>query len=223
MGQGEWFYISNNAPAGPVSLDELAGLFASRQLNPSSLVWHADLPDWVTAVLVPELRHAIVPPPVVSAEPIPYFTPQIDQRPIRFAGFWIRLVAYVIDSIVVEIAVAIMGEVMGIATSVQPITLQTGPSAIHLHPEGVIGFLMGWLYFSLMESSSRQATLGKLAVGIKVTDLHGQRISFGRATGRYFAKFLSQIIFAIGYIMAGLTQRKQALHDFVASTLVSYR
>jgi uncharacterized RDD family membrane protein YckC len=71
-----------------------------------------------------------------------------------------------------------------------------------------------------MESSSKQATLGKLALGIVVTDLNGNRISFGRATGRYFGKIVSGMIFAIGYIMAGFTEKKQALHDMIASCLV---
>jgi uncharacterized RDD family membrane protein YckC len=77
-----------------------------------------------------------------------------------------------------------------------------------------------WLYYALMESSSKQATLGKLALGIVVTDLNGNRISFGRATGRYFGKIVSGMIFAIGYIMAGFTEKKQALHDMIASCLV---
>ena len=71
-----------------------------------------------------------------------------------------------------------------------------------------------------MESSSKQATLGKLALGIVVTDLSGNRISFGRATGRYFGKIVSGMIMCIGYIMAGFTERKQALHDIMASCLV---
>jgi uncharacterized RDD family membrane protein YckC len=78
----------------------------------------------------------------------------------------------------------------------------------------------GWLYFAMMESSNKMATLGKMAIGIKVTDLNGNRISFGRATGRYFAKILSGMILMIGYIMAGFTEKKQALHDMIASCLV---
>jgi uncharacterized RDD family membrane protein YckC len=76
------------------------------------------------------------------------------------------------------------------------------------------------LYFAIMESSSIQATVGKLAVGVVVTDLNGERISFLRATGRYFAKILSAMILMIGYIMVGFTERKQGLHDMIASTLV---
>jgi uncharacterized RDD family membrane protein YckC len=71
-----------------------------------------------------------------------------------------------------------------------------------------------------MESSSAQATLGKLIIGIKVTNVHGDRISFGRATARYFAKVISALTLFIGYIMAGFTNKKQALHDIIADCLV---
>jgi uncharacterized RDD family membrane protein YckC len=71
-----------------------------------------------------------------------------------------------------------------------------------------------------MESSSLQATLGKMTIGIFVTDLNGSRISFGRATGRHFAKIVSTLVFFLGYLMAGFTQRKQALHDVIAGCLV---
>ena len=77
-----------------------------------------------------------------------------------------------------------------------------------------------WLYFALMESSSKQATLGKMALGIRVTDVNGNRIGFGRATGRHFAKILSGLILGIGFLMAAFTEKKQALHDMIAGTLV---
>lgn len=77
-----------------------------------------------------------------------------------------------------------------------------------------------WLYFTLMESSKYQATLGKMALGIRVTDLSGSRASWGRVNGRYFASILSGMILGIGFIMAGITQKKQALHDMIAGTLV---
>jgi len=80
--------------------------------------------------------------------------------------------------------------------------------------------VLQWLYFALMESSKTQGTVGKLVLKIKVTDYEGNRISFARATGRYFGKILSGMIMMIGYIMAGLTERKQALHDMLASCYV---
>lgn len=84
-----------------------------------------------------------------------------------------------------------------------------------------IPFLIAsWLYYALMESSHKQATIGKIVLGISVTDLSGNRISFGRATGRYFAKIISGVLLSIGYIMAAFTAKKQTLHDIIASTLV---
>lgn len=80
--------------------------------------------------------------------------------------------------------------------------------------------LFGWLYFTGLESSLMKATFGKIALGIIVTDLDGNRISFGRANGRYWCKYISALILMIGYIMAGFTEKKQALHDTMANTLV---
>jgi uncharacterized RDD family membrane protein YckC len=78
-----------------------------------------------------------------------------------------------------------------------------------------------WLYFAGMESSPRQATFGKAAMSLCVTDLTGQPLTFGHATGRFFAKIMSGLIpLGIGYIMAGFTKKKQALHDIIAGTPV---
>jgi uncharacterized RDD family membrane protein YckC len=86
-----------------------------------------------------------------------------------------------------------------------------------------IMFFVNWLYFTLQESSQRQATIGKMALGIVVTDLNGERIGFAKATGRYFAKILSAIILLIGFIMVAFTEKKQGLHDILAGTLVVFR
>lgn len=80
--------------------------------------------------------------------------------------------------------------------------------------------LLTWLYYGLLESSAWQATLGKKALGLEVTDLRGTRVTFGRATGRYFARYISIMTIGIGFLMAGFTEKKQALHDIIAGTLV---
>jgi len=124
---------------------------------------------------------------------------------VEYAGFWRRFVAILIDGILLGIIGAILTSQMDDSTA------------------GTVSALIGWLYYAGMESSSRQATIGKSLMGIYVVGLDGQRISFLRATGRYFAKILSALIFMIGYIMAAFTARKQALHDIIASTLVLVR
>ena len=141
-----------------------------------------------------------------------------------YAGFWLRFVAFLIDEILVSIVVvgadAVVGYILGINLG-----LRAGMSrrALFGHAFALklpITALTHWLYWAGLESSVYQATLGKMALGLKVTDLNGAPISFARATGRYFAKFISAIILWIGFMMAGWTARKQALHDIMAGTLV---
>lgn len=154
--------------------------------------------------------------------------------PAPYAGFWLRLVAYLIDSAIVAVAFA---AIVALAVGSFGVRFFRGfvPRAYDQPPNpffpvailGVILVLLPltivltWLYFASMESSTHQGTLGKMALGLFVTDLQGRRVSFGRASGRFFAKFITGLIpFFIGYIMAGFTAKKQALHDMIASCLV---
>jgi uncharacterized RDD family membrane protein YckC len=86
--------------------------------------------------------------------------------------------------------------------------------------ESLVGIVVWWLYVATSESSSAQSTLGKRALRLRVTDMAGRRISFGRATGRNFAKVLSALTLLVGFVMAAFTSRRQALHDLVAETVV---
>lgn len=135
----------------------------------------------------------------------------------NYAGFWLRFAALMIDGIVIVVIIAILSMVFGIG-----MIDQTDSEEALFYIMSFYGFIqiLVILYFSLLESSKWQATLGKRAVGILVTDERGGKISFGRALGRHFAKLLSSIILYIGFIMAGFTERKQALHDLIAGTLI---
>jgi uncharacterized RDD family membrane protein YckC len=141
----------------------------------------------------------------------------------NYAGFWLRVIAAFVDGFLLFVIVfALFGVRRRIFGMPAPLF---GP-----RPGGPLsepfGFLRGgavvgaWLYFALMESSSWQGTFGKKALGLYVTDLQGHRITFGRATGRYFAKLISNFTLLIGYLMAGFTAKKQALHDMIAGCLV---
>jgi uncharacterized RDD family membrane protein YckC len=96
-------------------------------------------------------------------------------------------------------------------------------SMIDIFSVAVIQLVIYWLYFAIMESSHFQGTVGKIVLGMKVVDLQGNKISFLKATGRSFGKYLSSIILLIGYIMAAFTEKKQALHDMIAGCLVVKR
>jgi uncharacterized RDD family membrane protein YckC len=136
------------------------------------------------------------------------------------AGFWRRCAAYLMDTIVLAVVVWTVN-----AVSTRGFAISDGTSALDMTFLVTYGLEIAitWLYFALQESSVAQATLGKRAMGIKVTDDYGQRIGFGRATGRFFGKILSGVIFDIGFMLAGWTARKQALHDMLAGTVVVFR
>ena len=121
-----------------------------------------------------------------------------------YGGFWIRVLGWIIDA-------AIVGLVF-------PVAFLAGPG---IHGIGYgLGLFAGWLYEALLLSSSWQATVGKMVLGLRVTDVQGQPIDFGRATLRHFAKYLSALMFGIGYLMVAFTEKKQGLHDLMAGTVV---
>lgn len=144
---------------------------------------------------------------------------------VRYGGFWRRFWAWVIDSFLLSavfIPLSLMAGIpllgWGDVEDVDPdqlLALLGSFVAI-----GLVRMILSWLYFALMESSSKQATLGKMALGIRVTDMAGRRISFARATGRCFGAILSGLLFCIGFLMVAFTEKKQGLHDMMAGTLV---
>lgn len=136
------------------------------------------------------------------------------EKNMNYAGFWKRFAAVFIDFFISAILSFILGIMLlaGIAPE---------PEDDYAYLLGnIMGALMAWIYFAAFESSPKQATPGKMALGIKVTDLNGRRIGFGKATGRYFGKILSFIILGIGFIMIAFTEKKQGLHDKMAGCLV---
>ena len=139
----------------------------------------------------------------------------MDEKILSYAGFWKRFAAAVIDGLITNISGFIVGFIFGFSYG---FSLNTDKG---LEVFGaILGILITWVYYAAMESSAKQATIGKIALGIIVTDLNGNRISFARATGRHFAKLLSAITIGIGFLMAGFTKKKQALHDIVAECLI---
>src|SRR5215813_2987139 len=151
--------------------------------------------------------------------------------PSPYGGFWIRLLAYIIDRIVVGIAATPLVFMMALP-AIARIAHEAEQNQDNPSPEFVLSilgalstfiiliFIGYWLYEALLTSSSWQGTVGKRVLRLKVTDEAGNRISFGRATGRFFGKILSQMILWIGFIMVAFTDRKRGLHDMMAGTLV---
>lgn len=145
------------------------------------------------------------------------------RREVVYAGFWLRAVAYFIDLVLITIiaGTAILVPLMarGAIPADKPWFLLTEKSRQVFAIELLVQMIC-WLYFASFESSSWQATPGKRMLGLVVTDIEGRRVTFARASGRFFGKLLSQFIFFLGFVMAGFTERKQALHDMLARCLV---
>jgi len=153
---------------------------------------------------------------------------------VEYGGFWLRFLAYLIDGAVITLGIFVVGI---------PLVFLTGLGTFlsEIHPDedfndagfwlimGVIFLFVAvilavtWLYHALMESSEWQATVGKRILELVVTDMAGRRVSFWRATGRHFAKIVSNMIYPFGHILAGFTAQKQALHDMIAGCLILRR
>jgi uncharacterized RDD family membrane protein YckC len=168
--------------------------------------------------------------PAQAPWPVAAQAPAIAPR-VAYAGFWLRFVAVIIDGLIMRIVFGIPFLMLAGGTGIMSLVSRMGEGDVSPGEwvpafMGLFGlFLMvsfvgQWLYFALMESSSWQATLGKKALGLAVTDMSGHRVTFARASGRYFGKIVSGLTLFIGFIMAGFTVRKQALHDLMAGTLV---
>jgi uncharacterized RDD family membrane protein YckC len=219
---------------GPYKEDDIRQWLRSGQVDRADLAWYEGLADWQPlSVLFPDV---VVDAPATSAAPpgaVPL--PQTTTAALEdYAGFWKRVAAYILDAIILYIPTVLIEKMLG-GDAAKEALKQAAVNAVgdpHLMlaaqqqyyvtmwPAILIATIMTWLYFSICESSAWQATVGKLALGIRVVDEHGARLRFARATGRYFAKYLSTLIVFIGFLMVGWTRRKQGLHDMIAGTLV---
>jgi uncharacterized RDD family membrane protein YckC len=222
---------------GPYPETDIKDWLRDGKVSGSDLGWYEGLADWQPLSILfpgeaPAQSAAGTPPPFTAA---PTALPPSTVASLEdYAGFWKRFAAYILDAIVLYIPNLLVGKLMG-ATAAQEAMTQALQSATgdlqaslaayttYYHaamPYMLVQTLITWLYFAVCESSSWQGTVGKLALGIRVTDTTGARLSFGRASGRYFAKILSFMTLLIGYLMIAWTQRKQGLHDLIAGTLV---
>ncbi len=168
------------------------------------------------------LRHGETSAPVPPVTTPPTAAPASGQA-TRYANFGQRLLAVILDTIVVCIVAGVIGTMLGLVIGVGG-TMTGGHVGAGADIAGLLGLLAGiavdWLYEALLVSSSHQATLGKMALGIVVTDMQGRRISFLRATGRHFGRLLSLMLLLIGYLIQPFTPKRQALHDIMAGCLV---
>jgi uncharacterized RDD family membrane protein YckC len=171
---------------------------------------------------------AIAPP--MGAVPMSY-VPMVP-----YAGFWLRAVAYLLDALIVGVVTVPIIIGLAVITGLSAAVGAMGSNGSENDPAALFataGFVMFlcllvvimlvglWLYYALLESSAWQGTVGKKVLGLIVTDLDGRPVTFARASGRFFSRLITGLVpLMIGYILAGITAKKQALHDMIAGTLV---
>ena len=136
---------------------------------------------------------------------------------MKYSGITRRILAFAVDSLALLCIAMFLGMVLGLSLFAKPLA---SLAMIGFWFYGGL-FLVSWIYFAGMESSPFQATLGKKLLGIQVANLKGERISFWRATGRYFGRILSRAFFFLGFITIFFTKRKQAVHDLLSSTVIT--
>jgi uncharacterized RDD family membrane protein YckC len=162
------------------------------------------------------------PAPALAAEPLEGVTAAAVAAPaiVRYGGFWRRFASATVDGLILFFPDAILRVLAGLPSPLSLRALsedQTGRSL----GISLVMTLVWWWYCSRLESSRWQGTLGQQLLGMRVTDLSGRRISFLRATGRFFAQWLSVLLCGFGYLFNLWTSRRQTLHDLVAGcTLV---
>ncbi|MGL0788439.1 RDD family protein [Xanthomonas translucens] len=238
----EWYYAdAAQQRHGPMPAEQLQQRFQRGEVGLTTLVWRDGLSQWhPLADVVDELGLTQAPAAsaadAAAATHSPYAAPAatLGEEP-RFvgdgevvqAGFWKRTAAYLIDGMLVGIVSQVIQFVImlgffgfsGLGGGRTP-DFSSASGILMLVLAYLVPLAMSALYFGLFHASTKQATLGKMAIGIKVVRTDGSRISVGRGIGRYFGFLLSSLTLFIGFLMAAFTERKQALHDMLCDTLV---
>ena len=167
-------------------------------------------------------------PAVTTATPAAAYAPPAAAAPYSpYGGFWIRVGAYLLDGVIIGAVTVPLALIFLLPSIIKIIhaaqeNQQPSPELFGAFFVMIPLVLLGvWLYDALLTSSSWQGTIGKRVLRLKVTDLAGNKVSFGRATGRFFAKLISRALLTMFvYLVVAFSERKQGLHDMIAGTLV---
>jgi uncharacterized RDD family membrane protein YckC len=227
-----WYYVSSAGRTGPVTDSELATLARNGTVTPGTLVWTDGQPDWMPLSSArPDLlagEVAGVNVPVVGGVALAGankdmtvqrmregFAPGVEAA--KYAGFWIRLVAKFIDGIALQVVLLPLQFMLGagVAASTDAGAASAAGGLLYLLfsiavPLAYTGFMTGKF----------GATLGKMALGLKVVNPDMTPVGMGRAFGRAAGEWVSSLVLGIGYLIAAFDSEKRALHDHIASTRV---
>ncbi len=247
-----WYYVKDNAQAGPVDNAALDGLFRAGTIKDGTLVWSPGMETWRPYSEVrPGQTPALIGSEFVCAECgktfdkgemirhgeasvcaacSPAFLQKLSEgvRPVtgamRYAGFWIRFAAKLVDGIIMGVLLGLpMIAIMASMGALENPSEEPSDTAVRIQLMFQIIYFVAYGAYSIFFIGKYGATPGKMACKIKVVDATGTKVGYGRATGRFFAEILSGLIFYIGYIMVAFDNQKRALHDRICNTRVIYK
>lgn len=212
-----WYYAEGGKQMGPVEESALDGLISAGMVRDDTLVWHEGMAAWQPHAAVRGSGAGIPAPFPQAASPF---------LGVRYAGFWIRFLARVIDGTILGMAGLILRLPLmlmlgvGIGRGYSPFGMTPALGAT-MGVSLLVNLALGMAY-EVYFVSTRGATPGKMALGLKIIRADGSPVPPGLALGRYFAHWISGAILFIGYIMAGFDSQKRALHDRICETRVIY-
>lgn len=232
----KWSYVEAGTAAGPVDAATLRELVASGKIQPTTLVWQEGMGEWQPFNLVPELQAATarcsecsrlfpaeelvrIGAGQVCADCKPRALQKlkegISMSEVQYGGFWIRFAAKCLDGILLfvlnMISSALLGVLLGSSSQEAPgiLLAVTLLAQLSIQAAYQIGFLGAF-----------GATPGKMLCKLQVVRPDGSPLTYGRATGRFFAEMLTGFTLTIGYIIAAFDDQRRTLHDRVADTRV---
>ena len=212
-----YHYSRDYQPVGPATEDELTHLLQTGGIV-DTLILPEGAKQWARYgdIFAPPPPQPLAQTTANVAAPIPPIPrpPAIPAKDaFAHAGFWLRFAACLVDFFILLVSVSVICLLL----------TATASDADRKDVDSIytpVANLIWWLYYAISQSSSWQATIGQKLLGLKVVGYDGRRISFGRATGRFFAMYLSALIFLVGFVMIAFTHYKQALHDLIAQTFM---
>jgi uncharacterized RDD family membrane protein YckC len=230
----EIFITKSGAEAGPFTEDQIKPMLDSGMLSPADLIWHKDLTEWTPLYQYLGIRPPI---PVVPAQPHPHARQAAAKKEVGSgdaAPFGRRLCAHLIDLLTCSVLTLAFGFVVfvvfgGIWATLNPDDSSSPHNSTRLVIEMTLFTIIyfsvliipTWLYHALSEKSANQATMGKLACGLIVTDMEGNRINFARASKRALGKAASLLLgFGLIFLTSLFSRKGQCLHDLRAGCKV---
>ena len=231
-----WYVGKNGNRTGPFTSPQVREMAATGALKPGDLLWKEGMSNWVQASTVKGLFEtgrtsaSVSSSAMVSAEN-PYAAPavsdlQVAAEPsgqgLQYAEYLPRVGAALLDGLFTGLMGCIPAFGIGVIAAVMagndPDAQQAAAVFTNCCAQ-LLSIVISLVYYVVLETSPKQGTWGKQIAGIKVTDLQGNRLTVGRATGRFFAKFISGLTCGIGVLMPLFTEKKQTLHDMLAGCL----